>query len=676
MGNERDYDGEYEKDRHRQPENEVSWDSLAKEDKVYEFTKLTPTPPGYYQKRQVTQNSLDIMEGYGKSAYLPQFDSLEKPTQSLKQDNKQGNKPGERQKPEQTNKPNWFQRLFGGNRDNQQPNQKQPENNESGNVTGRTPRSRKPKKDTPTVANFKQQVKNRANAKLDENSQQVDRLSQAYLTGQQSKPLLQELRGVVKKDAQLEARQQELERNINLHQRPDIGASMGGVVPKGYSAAEREAYRAELAQIKQVRAALLAQYPASGMVKTQEADLSDAELQEVLSKRFDGVRQAISSSREKINTEDIPIEQLELVIQEVLGQQGEDLSPQQRQEIESYLSRQRNIDKAIKYGGTAAEIALTAGAVISSIYSFGITGLLAGFGTAIGVGTAAYELEQASDLNTIAKAAAGGEPLIANPDAAKFNRNLAIANLVLAGIDVGVGVTDGVKAARATNKVLSNGGADVIAKLTPEQTRKFNALVTAPNDVQAQKLYQSLQQELGDDFDNTYNLFKNLRADLFGQSELTNSITNLGDDFVSHNSSVMGDFSPTPNPTRSNHTIFSGVYDPETKTFITKPSGNTKLANGDVPEDLVPPRGGHGRVQRVLSQVNPGTDTSKTIGYTIYYKTSGELDVAFFSRGVNFRNYRNLRGLAPENLQQEFVKILEETTGLKVNIVPRPDLPD
>ena len=69
-------------------------------------------------------------------------------------------------------------------------------------------------------------------------------------------------------------------------------------------------------------------------------------------------------------------------------------------------------------------------------------------------------------------------------------------------------------------------------------------------------------------------------------------------------------------------------------------------------------------------------DTSKTIGYTIYYKTPGELDVAFFSRGVNFRNYRNLRGLAPENLQQEFVKILEETTELKVNIVPRPDLPD
>lgn len=655
MGNQRDYDGEYERRKDKQTEFNSNWSSLAPPDKNWSFTKLTPVKPGDYQPGQVTLDSIAILKKYRNIAPPPK-------QSEIAPSNKQGDKPNNQQQPK---KPGFWQRMFGGHQNRQQPQQ-----------TPRSLNQGKPK-DTPAVANFKQSLKNQANAKLDENGKQVDSLDEAYLNSEQSKPLLAELRGVVKKDAQLKARQKELERNINLHQQPDIGASMGGVVPKGYSAAEREAMSAELEQIKQVRATLLAQYPALGLVKTNEADLSDAELQAVLSERFNGVRQAISSSREKINTEDIPIEQLEPVIQEVLGQQSENLSEQDRQEIESYLARRRNIDKTIKYGGAALEVALTAGAVISSIYSFGITGLLAAFGTAVGVGTAAYELEQANDLNTLAKAgAAGGEPLIANPDAAKLNRNLAIANLALAGIDVLAVGADGVKAARATEQILSKGGADIIAKLTPEQTRKFNSLVTAPDDVQAQKLYQSLQQELGEDFDDTYNLFKNLRVNLFGQSELTNSITNLGDDFVSHNSSVMGDFSPTPNPTRSNHTIFSGVYDPETQTFITKPSGNTKLANGDVPEDLVPPRGGHGRVQRVLSQVNRDIDTSKTIGYTIYYKTPGELDIAFFSRGVNFRNYRNLRGLAPENLQQEFVKILEETTGLKVNIVPRPDLPD
>ena len=193
MGNERDYDGEYEKEKRKQPENEVSWDSLAKEDKVYEFTKLTPTPPDHYQKKQVTKNSLAVIEGYGASAYVPQFDgatprrrqaptanaphvdSPKKQTESPKQNNKQSNKQGDRQKPQTEKKQGFFQRLFGGNRDNQQPT-KQPESNNRSNVTNRTPRSRKPKKDTPTVANFKQQIKNRANAKLDENSQQVDRL--------------------------------------------------------------------------------------------------------------------------------------------------------------------------------------------------------------------------------------------------------------------------------------------------------------------------------------------------------------------------------------------------------------------------------------------------------------------------------------------------------------------
>ena len=193
-----------------------------------------------------------------------------------------------------------------------------------------------------------------------------------------------------------------------------------------------DALKAQLQQVKQVRASLLAQYPASGLVKIEETELSDAELQAILSERFNSVGQNIESSREKINSGDVPIEQLEPVINEVLAQQGENLSTQQRQEIEGYIAQQRRIDKTIKYGGTAAEVALTVGAVVSSIYSFGITGLLAGFGTAIGVGTAAYELEQANDLNTIAKAgAAGGEPLIANPDAAKLNYNLAIANLVL-----------------------------------------------------------------------------------------------------------------------------------------------------------------------------------------------------------------------------------------------------
>ena len=119
-------------------------------------------------------------------------------------------------------------------------------------------------------------------------------------------------------------------------------------------------------------------------------------------------------------------------------------------------------------------------------------------------------------MNTLAKAGAGGgEPLIANPDAAQLNRNLAIANLVLAGVDVlAVGV-DGVKVA---NKLLSKGGSDVISKLTPKQISKFNTIVTSPDDVQSQKLYQSLQQELGTDFDEAHSVFARANQQVGGKT--------------------------------------------------------------------------------------------------------------------------------------------------------------
>ncbi len=162
----------------------------------------------------------------------------------------------------------------------------------------------------------------------------------------------------------------------------------------------------------------------------------------------------------------------------------------------------------------------------------------------------------------------------------------------------------------------------------------------------------------------------------FGENETTNSLTNLGKDFSSHNSSVLKDFTPIPNPTRSNQTIFSGVFDPKTNTFLTKPSGSTKLSNGDIPEDLVQPRGGHREIQNILSETNPNIDTSQTVGFTIYYREQGRLDVAFFSRGINLGNFSQLKGYTPGYLQEAAVKLLNQSTGLEIKVIPRLDLPE
>jgi hypothetical protein len=91
---------------------------------------------------------------------------------------------------------------------------------------------------------------------------------------------------------------------------------------------------------------------------------------------------------------------------------------------------------------------------------------------------------------------------------------------------------------------------------------------------------------------------------------------------------------------------------------------------------LVQPRGGHREIQSILSETNPNVDTSRTVGFTIYYREQGKLDVAFFSRGINSNNFKDLKGYAPENLQESAIKLLNQSTGLEVKIIPRLDLPD
>ena len=111
-------------------------------------------------------------------------------------------------------------------------------------------------------------------------------------------------------------------------------------------------------------------------------------------------------------------------------------------------------------------------------------------------------------MNTLAKAgAAGKDPLIANPDAAQLNRNLAIANLVLAGVDI---LAAGVDGAKLANKMLSGSQADVIAKLTPEQTKQFKTLANSTDEGQKQQLRQSLKRELGDEFEVANKVFDSI----------------------------------------------------------------------------------------------------------------------------------------------------------------------
>ena len=99
---------------------------------------------------------------------------------------------------------------------------------------------------------------------------------------------------------------------------------------------------------------------------------------------------------------------------------------------------------------------------------------------------------------------------------------------------------------------------------------------------------------------------------------------------------------------------FSGVFDPKTSHFLTRPSGNTLLKDGTVPVDLVPQRGGHGIVNRQLAE--QGIDPSGTVGFTVFYDNPGQLSVAWNSGSVNSRNWGNYA--APIEFRQSIMDAL------------------
>ena len=89
-------------------------------------------------------------------------------------------------------------------------------------------------------------------------------------------------------------------------------------------------------------------------------------------------------------------------------------------------------------------------------------------------------------------------------------------------IDGGLAIREGgqlLKGTKAAEKILSNGGADVVAKLTPEQTRKFQTLAASTDEAQKQQLRQSLRQELGDDFDAANKVFEGSKLETISDAE-------------------------------------------------------------------------------------------------------------------------------------------------------------
>ena len=437
---------------------------------------------------------MSAIEEYRGSVAAPRFNFSPSKTNLSKQNNKQGDKQGNKKK-----------NPYAAPRSQNLRNSK---------------KRRIEEKDGFNVTRFKDRVKQKAYDRFEQNSVRAEQIRKDHVEGANSVTKLEQLRNVVRQDGELEAEQRRLRTYLRVYTDNEeiADASLG---EKSYDPQKVAEYNARLEQIEIQRNNLLALNPASQLIKTKEADLSDAELKEVLNQRFAVVQQDIDTAQEKVLNDDVPIQHLEPIINEVLAEhKNAEVPPEKIKEIDDYLQKRRNNERntqiALQVGGGAATIAtlLAAplGAPVGLVKSLGVVG------AALEGGSAYYNLEKAQDLNSLAKAgegAIGGEDVIFDSEQAKTNYYLAIGNLVLAGVDVFAVGADGVK---VTKKLLSNRTSNVVANLTQSQKARFKTLINSTDEAQKQRIRQSLRQELGDDFDTAHSVFVHAKQQVGGKT--------------------------------------------------------------------------------------------------------------------------------------------------------------
>jgi hypothetical protein len=141
------------------------------------------------------------------------------------------------------------------------------------------------------------------------------------------------------------------------------------------------------------------------------------------------------------------------------------------------------------------------------------------------------------------------------------------------------------------------------------------------------------------------------------RSELSNAFSNLGGGFAEGNAAALNEF-----PSGS---AFSGVYNPETGRFLAYPSEGTLLADGGVPANIVPRRGGHSIVNDVFSDLI-GADPTSNVGFTLFREPDGTFSVEWLSRSVNGPNPSFVGNVVPESLRPQVISSIETATGRTV----------
>lgn len=485
MGNQRDWSQEREKpDRER--DSETTWSILSNPEEI-ELPSYTTPPPNYYVPGMMERDAERLLKRY---PFPPGYEQRSSPqNQDISASNEQLDRPTPKQSRQ---KKGFWDRLF--NRGNQNP---PPQENE-----------------TSAVGNFKQKLKTSAQTELNQNQQQLNGLREQY-TGRGSKPALDNLRTEVELIAQYEEKEREIQEQLSWVSNNQAAAAINS---QAYDPEAFKRLQNDLKEVKSVSAALLKQFPVAGLLRAEQVDrdtISDAQLQKVLSGKFNGIERDIERSRERIDNGDIPLTELDGIIPGVIEQ----LPENKRQEVQQYIKQKKHSLAKVSAAAAGAEVLLT----LFGVFSGGgiLSGIYYGTAAALGLSTAAYEFEKADDLNTIGNAqkVGGAEQLLSDPDSARRSYVFAWANLTLGLIDSGLAIAEGGKllqGAKAAEVLASRPGAKALYTVPRNKVLEIQRAVDLERagDPAAGQTLAVLKQELGSDFDAVYDTLSsgNLRV--------------------------------------------------------------------------------------------------------------------------------------------------------------------
>jgi A nuclease family of the HNH/ENDO VII superfamily with conserved AHH len=315
------------------------------------------------------------------------------------------------------------------------------------------------------VTGFQRELVNTATQRLQANKVRLNAQQKTYAKDLSSNsPRWSELRQLSQQDQILVQRQQQLNQQAAALQdkhRPGANLAPGDTraeflndmeVRDPTVRAQIDELNAQIRVLQQSRDAMKAQVPALAVIDTAKVahapntQQNNAAIFKDISKGFGDINHGIDTLQGQIAQDPNKALVLDDVKAATLHKMGIDPKQKnhtpQQQAVIDYLGKEEFKDNLIKWGGLAGAGALTVGAIIGAVLMplSVIPAWMMGGATALGLGTATYDVFQLITIDQGAQAGqAGGQKLTSvDPETARFNLTMGYGNLALSALDVGM----------------------------------------------------------------------------------------------------------------------------------------------------------------------------------------------------------------------------------------------